>query len=68
VSDDPARYLAIGFGSMRYPFLGEKMRMVDRTYTTKSEFQIDYEDEDPKIRQQFEEERAAFAEKVAAAR
>jgi hypothetical protein len=68
VSDDPARYLAIGFGSMRYPFLGEKMRMVDRTYTTKSEFQIDYEDEDPKIREQFERERAEFLEKVAAAR
>jgi uncharacterized RmlC-like cupin family protein len=69
VSDSPARYLAIGFGSMRYPFLGEKMRMVDRTYTTKSEFQIDYEDEDPKIAQQFEEERAAYAaKKVAAAR
>lgn len=60
VSNDPARYLAIGFGSMRYPFLGEKMRMVDRTYTSKSEFQIDYEDEDPAIRRQFEEEIDAY--------
>lgn len=60
VSNDPARYLAIGLGSMRYPFLGEKMRMVDRTYTAKSEFQIDYEDEDPAIPEQFEKERAAY--------
>ena len=67
VSEDPARYLAIGFGSFRYPFLGEKMRMLDRTYTTKSDFQIDYEDEDPAIRRQFDEERAAFLERSAAA-
>jgi hypothetical protein len=53
---------------MRYPFLGEKMRMVDRTYTAKSEFQIDYEDEDPAIREQFEAERQEYAAKVAAAR
>jgi uncharacterized RmlC-like cupin family protein len=66
-SDTPARYLAIGFGSMRYPFLNEKMKMVDRTYTTKSEFQIDYEDEDPAIRQQFDAERAAWLEKKTAA-
>ena len=42
--------------------------MVDRTYTTKSEFQIDYEDEDPAIRKQFEEECAAYAARTAAAR
>jgi hypothetical protein len=52
---------------MRYPFLNEKMKMVDRTYTTKSEFQIDYEDEDPAIRQQFDAERAAWLEKKTAA-
>ena len=60
ISDEPARYLAIGFGSFRYPFLGEKVAMLDRTYTTKSEFQIDYEDEDPSIRRTFDEERAAW--------
>ncbi len=60
VSDEPARYLAIGFGSFRYPFLGEKMAMLERTYTTKSEFQIDYEEEDPSIRETFDAERAAW--------
>ena len=69
VSDEPARYLAIGFGSFRYPFLGEKMTMLDRDYREKSAYQIDYEDEDPAIRETFEREREAWQVKhVAAAR
>jgi hypothetical protein len=64
VSDKPARYLAIGFGSFRYPFLREKLEVLERTYTTKSEFQIDYEDEDPAIREQFDAECAAWRERA----
>lgn len=60
VSDDPARYLAISFGSFRYPFLGEMRAVLDRTYTAKSEFQIDYDEEDPSIRATFETEREAW--------
>ena len=60
VADVPARYLAIGLGSFRYPYLKEKTAIIGRTYTTKSAFQIDYEDEDPKIREQFEAERAEY--------
>ena len=66
VSDEPARYLAIGLGSFRYPFTGEKMAMLDRTYTTKSEFQIDYEDEDPAIKTMFDAEREAWLARRAA--
>ena len=60
VSETPARYLAIGFGSMRYPFLNEKKATIDRTYTIKSDIQIEYEDEDPAIRALFDEECAKF--------
>jgi uncharacterized RmlC-like cupin family protein len=66
VSDEPARYLAIGFGSFRYPFLKEKMTMLDRDYREKSAYQLDYEDEDPAIREQFERERAAWQSRQAA--
>ncbi len=66
VSSSPARYLAIGLGSFRYPYLGEKMRTIDRDYTKKSDYQIDFEDENPAIRKQFEEECAAFAAAAAA--
>lgn len=54
----PARYLAMGFGSIRWPFLAEKMaswRQVDR-----SADQIEYADEDPAVRETFELERATL--------
>ena len=56
LADDPARYMAISFGSIRYPFSKEKTDVLHRTYTVKSTFQIDYEDEEPWIRKVFEEE------------
>ena len=56
VSETPARYLAIAMGSMRYPFLREKMQTVQRDYSKKNDFQIEYEDEDPEIRRTFEGE------------
>lgn len=63
VSDTPARYIAVGFGSIRYPFLTEKFQILERHYNQRSRFQIEYEDEDPSIRQTFNAERAAFLER-----
>jgi len=60
VSETPARYLAIGFGSFRYPFLNEKRQTIERDYRVKSDIQIEYEDEDPYIRKLFDEECAKF--------
>ena len=60
VSDQPARYMAIAFGSSRYPMLGEKLAQIEKVYTGKSAFQIDYEDEDPRIRRMFDEACAAY--------
>lgn len=68
VSSEPARYLAIGFGSQRYPFTAEKMQVIQRTYTVKSDVQIEYADEDPAIRRLFEEECAKFAARGTASR
>jgi gentisate 1,2-dioxygenase len=66
VADEPARYLAIAFGSMRYPFLNEKRATIDRVYAVKnSAVQIEYEDEDPAIRTLFDEERAKHASRTA---
>ena len=62
VSDVPARYMASSFGSIRYPMLGDKHNTLARDYRQGGKFQIEYADEDPKIRQQFEEECAKFAE------
>jgi hypothetical protein len=60
VSDTPARYMAAGFGSIRYPVLSEKLEVLNRSYAQGGKFQIEYEDEDPAIRQLFDRERAAF--------
>src|SRR2546428_9149547 len=54
-SAKPARYLATGFGSLRYPFtsarrkeiLGEKIAFA--TSTKAGGDQIEYEDQDPRI-------------------
>ena len=54
-SADPARYLATGFGSLRYPFtserraeiLGEKVAFA--TSTKEGGSQIEYKDQDPRI-------------------
>lgn len=62
VADEPARYLAIAFGSFRYPFLSEKLTVIKRSYTVKNpEVQIEYEDEDPEIRRLFDAERANWS-------
>lgn len=63
-SAKPARYLGIGFGSLRYPFtlarrqeiLGEKVALA--TSTKDGGDQIDYEDQDPRIHPIYLEELA----------
>ncbi len=56
-SPEPTRYLAIAFGGLRYPFSADKRA----TFTgmdislRKGGRQIEYEDEDPRIREIFEE-------------
>ena len=52
-SSDPARYLAVAYGGLRYPFTEERRRhflAVDKSVDVGGR-QIDYEDEDPRIRQ-----------------
>ena len=58
VSDEPARYMAIALGSIRYPFTSVSMRGWKAT-TERNEHQIEYEDEDPEIRLVFDRELAA---------
>lgn len=59
-SREPARYLAVGFGSLRYPVTAAKRASslgVD-VGLKQGGRQIEYEDEDPRVRQIFEEELA----------
>jgi hypothetical protein len=53
VSDEPARYAAMAFGSIRYPILREKRKVLDRDYRVGGSYQIEYADEDPSIRADF---------------
>ncbi|HEX5451079.1 MAG TPA: hypothetical protein VFW86_01705, partial [Candidatus Limnocylindrales bacterium] len=57
VSDEPARYIALGFGSLRYPFTQAGRAVLERDYRVKSDYQIDAEDQDPEIQREFEAER-----------
>jgi uncharacterized RmlC-like cupin family protein len=59
-SDEPARYLAIAFGGLRYPFSEDKRRtFLGMDVSVKAGGrQIEYEDEDPRIRKIYEEELA----------
>jgi quercetin dioxygenase-like cupin family protein len=57
----PSRYLAVAFGSIRYPFSGDKRGLfgdgVDRDLAQGGR-QIEYEDEDPRVRATFQAELA----------
>jgi quercetin dioxygenase-like cupin family protein len=57
----PSRYLAVAFGSIRYPFSSDKRTLfgdgVDRSVGAGGR-QIEYEDEDPAVRRTFEAELA----------
>lgn len=65
VSDEPARYIAVAFGSQRYPFLRSKVETLRRDYRQPGTFQIEYADEDPEIRRLFDAERAKFRDRTA---
>lgn len=66
VGDTPGRYLPISYGNFRYPFTKANVANVLHRYAVKSEIQIEYEDENPRIRQLFEEERAMWQRSQAA--
>jgi gentisate 1,2-dioxygenase len=54
-SPEPARYLAVAFGGLRYPFTEDKRRtfMGMDVSERNGGRQIEYEDEDPRIRQMY---------------
>ncbi len=58
VSSEPARYLAIAFGSQRYPTVAEKVAtwMGMDVSVKEGGRQIEYEDEDPRVRRTYENE------------
>ena len=47
----------------RYPFTQAQRDNINHDYRRKSTIQIEYEDEDPRIRALFEEERAKYIER-----
>jgi mannose-6-phosphate isomerase-like protein (cupin superfamily) len=60
-SPEPARYLAVAFGGLRYPFTEDKRKTflgMDVSVADGGR-QIEYEDEDPRIRQIYERELSA---------
>ena len=62
VSDRGGRYLAMGYGGYRFPFTRANRRNILHHYEIKSPIQIEYEDEDPRIREIFERERSKWQE------
>jgi mannose-6-phosphate isomerase-like protein (cupin superfamily) len=60
VGDTPGRYLPVSYGNFRYPFTKANVANALHRYEVKSEIQIEYEDEDPGIRELFEVERARW--------
>jgi mannose-6-phosphate isomerase-like protein (cupin superfamily) len=59
ISDKPSRYLAVAWGSIRYPFSSDKKAQFGEgsdTDISQGGRQIEYENEDPRIRQIFEAE------------
>jgi mannose-6-phosphate isomerase-like protein (cupin superfamily) len=60
VSDRPGRYLPISYGGYRYPFSRNQRNNINHDYRQKSAMQIEYEDEDPRIRELFDRERASY--------
>jgi gentisate 1,2-dioxygenase len=57
-SAEPARYLAVAFGGLRYPTLADKRATFEGMDVSVKDGgrQIEYEDEDPRIRRIYEEE------------
>jgi hypothetical protein len=61
-SPEPARYLAVAFGGLRYPFTEDKKKtFLGMDVDVKAGGrQIEYEDQDPRIHQMFTEELAKY--------
>ncbi len=59
-SSEPARYLALGFGGVRYPVLPSRAIGYEAMDKSREEGgrQIEYEDEDPRILARYERELA----------
>ena len=59
-SPDPARYLAVAFGGLRYPFTADKVKTFMGMDVSLKEGgrQIEYQDENPRIRELYQEELA----------
>src|SRR3979409_1959468 len=57
-SPEPARYLAVAFGGLRYPTLADKRKTFEGMDVSVKDGgrQIEYEDEDPRIRRIYAEE------------
>ena len=64
-SPDPARYLAIAMGSLRYPFLEEKKRVFLGADVSVKDggCQIEYENQDPRVHQVYLAELAKYGVK-----
>ena len=56
-SAQPARYLAVAFGGLRYPFTDDKRKTFEGMDVSVREGgrQIEYEDEDPRVRERYAE-------------
>jgi quercetin dioxygenase-like cupin family protein len=67
-SSEPARYLAVAFGGLRYPTLADKRKTFEGMDVSVKDGgrQIEYDDEDPRIRRIYEEElrRSGIASKM----
>jgi gentisate 1,2-dioxygenase len=61
LSDEPARYMAVAMGSIRYPFTAANMASWKRLSEAHNEDQIEYDSEDPAIAGDFQEELARQA-------
>ncbi len=68
VSDRPGRYLPVSWGGYRYPFSRAQRDNINHDYRVKSRIQIEYADEDPRIRELFEEERRRYRARSGAGR
>jgi uncharacterized RmlC-like cupin family protein len=64
-SPDPARYLAIAYGSLRYPFTAQKRHVFTGMDVNVNDggCQIEYEDQDPRIHKIYLEELAKYGVK-----
>jgi mannose-6-phosphate isomerase-like protein (cupin superfamily) len=60
VGDRPGRYLPISYGGYRFPFTQANRANIMHDYAQRSRIQIEYEDEDPRVRRMFDAEREAW--------